>query len=184
MIRPLTPGVLFLFLIAVLNSAFSQDIPYAEYRTPGRMILEVQKDKVPTGDHALVTIRLLNNGAIWSGFCQVTELMIVPSGQVVEIESNNYRVMDDPNFDRTFFRELQSISVHDSVLYFDLHRDMDHVMKIRAHYRSYGDQRFRITRIYGAELDFGLAGRRDSSALLEWQSVDSLFVSLPYPRVR
>ncbi len=148
------------------------------------MILEVHRDKVQTTDHALITIRLLNNGAIWSGFCQVTELTVVPTGQIVEIESNNYRVMDDPNFDRTFFRELQSISVHDSVLYFDLHRDMDHVMKIRARYTSYGDRRFRITSIYGAELDSGLAGRRDSSALIEWRSVDSLFVALPYPRVR
>jgi len=69
-IRSLTPSVFFLLYLRVFNPAFSQDIPYAEYRTPGRMILEVQKDKVPTGDHALMTIRLLNNGAIWSGFCQ------------------------------------------------------------------------------------------------------------------
>jgi hypothetical protein len=164
--------------------AISQSIPYAEYRTPGKMILEVQKDKVSTRDHALITIRLLNNGAVWSGFCQVTELNVVASGQLVEIESNNFRVMDDPNLDRSFFRELQSISVHDSVLYFDLHRDMDHVMKVRAHFKAYGDQKFRINSIYGAELDFGLAGRRDSSALIEWRSVDSLFVALPYSRVR
>jgi len=88
-------------------------------------------------------------------------------------------VMDDPNSDRTFFRNFRVSRSMIACCTSDLHRDMDHVMKIRAHYRSYGDQRFRITRIYGAELDFGLAGRRDSSALLEWQSVDSLFVSLP-----
>ena len=182
--RSLLSSIFCLLQLAISSFALSQGIPYAEYRTPSKTILEVQKDKAPTGDHVLITIRLLNNGAIWSGFCQVTELLLVPSGQVVEIESNNYRVMDDPNFDRMFFRELQNISVHDSVLYFDLHRDIDHVMKIRAHYKAYGDRRFRITRIYGAELDFGLAGRRDSSALIEWQSVDSLFVGLPYPRVR
>ncbi len=59
---------------AFWHPANAQDIPYAEYRTPGKMILEVHKDKVQTTDHALITIRLLNNGAIWSGFCQVTEL--------------------------------------------------------------------------------------------------------------
>ena len=174
----------FLMVVGHFNAASAQSIPYAEYRTPGKMILNVQRDKVQTGDHALITIRLLNNGAVWSGFCQLTELAVVPSGQVVEIESSNFRVMDDPNLDRTFFRELQNISVHDSVLYFDLHRDIDHVMKMRAHYKAYGDQRFRITSVYGAELDFGLAGRRDSSVLTEWHSVDSLYVALPYPRVR
>ena len=148
------------------------------------MILDVYRDKRLTEDRALFTARLLNDGAGWSGYCQITELAVLPSGGVVDITSSNYRVMVDPNFDRSYFKELENISVHDSVLYFDLHRDMDHTMKIRAHYKMIADRRFRITSLYGAELDFGLAGRRDSSSVTEWRSVDSLFIELPFNRVR
>ena len=179
----------FVLALAALVSAVgqAQQVEARDYQTGGKLILHVYKDKEPTSDRILLRMRLVNQRALWSGYCEIIEFVHNVANNVVAVNSRHYRVTLDPVqpfSDELLVNDMENISVHDSVLSFDLHRDIDHTMKIRAKFKEVTSRLFAITKIYGAELDFGMAAQRDTATVIEWKSTDDVMIRLPTPIVQ
>lgn len=175
-----------LFLLLPLQMV-GQENGARDYQTGGKLILHVHKDKQPTSDRILLRMRLLNQRALWSGYCEIIEFVHDAANNVVAVTSRHYRVTLDPVqpfSDELLVNDMENISVHDSVLSFDLHRDMDHVMKIRAKFKQVTPRLFAIIDVYGAELDFGMASQRDTATVIEWKTSDDVMIKLPTPIVQ
>jgi hypothetical protein len=182
----------YVVLLGMLMVAFSsrgvpQEDGARDFQTGGKLILHIFKDKRPTTDRILLRMRLLNQRALWSGYCEIIEFAHDVANNVVTVNSHHYRVTLDPVqpfSDELLVNDMENISVHDSLLSFDLHRDMDHVMKIRAKFKQVTSRLFAITQVYGAELDFGMAAQRDTATVIEWKSSDDVMIELPTPIIQ
>jgi len=183
--RPLVIVMLLVVIIGAWGGA--QEDGARDYQTGGKLILHVYKDKQPTADRILLRMRLLNQRALWSGYCEIIEFTHDAANNVVTVDSRHYRVTLDPVqpfSDELLVNDMENISVHDSILSFDLHRDMDHVMKIRTRFKQVTPRLFAITQVYGAELDFGMAAQRDTAEVIEWKSSNDVMIKLPTPIVQ
>ena len=177
----------FLPVVLLTGLAWTQEDGARDYQTGGKRILHVYQDKQPTSDRILLRMRLLNQRSLWSGYCEIIEFSHDAANNVVAVNSRHYRVTLDPIqpfSDELLVNDMENISVHDSILSFDLHRDMDHVMKIRAKFKQVTPRLFAITQVYGAELDFGMAAQRDTATVIEWKSSDDVMIKLPTPIVQ
>lgn len=176
-----------LLMVLISGWGLSQEDGARDYQTGGKLILHVYKDKQPTTDRILLRMRLLNQRALWSGYCEIIEFTHDAPNNVVAVNSRHYRVTLDPVqpfSDELLVNDMENISAHDSILSFDLHRDMDHVMKIRAKFKQVTPRLFAITQVYGAELDFGMAAQKDTATVIEWKSSDDVMIELPTPIVQ